>query len=58
MWVCSFIFGISYVKGKTEWGYKRVGAGKIFGAKNEEVTGGNCIMRSFLIFTAHQRLFK
>jgi hypothetical protein len=32
--------------------------GKIFGPKNEEVTGGNCIMRSFLIFTAHQMLFK
>jgi len=32
--------------------------GKIFGSKNEEVTGGNCIMRSFLIFTAHIILFK
>jgi hypothetical protein len=31
--------------------------GKIFGPKNEEMTGGNCIMRSFLIFTAHQ-IFK
>jgi len=32
--------------------------GKIFGPKNEEVTGGKCIMRSFLIFTPHQVLFK
>jgi hypothetical protein len=32
--------------------------GKTVGPKNEEVTGGNCMMRSFLIFTAHKILFK
>jgi hypothetical protein len=27
---------------------------KLFGRKREEVTGGNCVMKSFIICTLHQ----
>jgi hypothetical protein len=32
---------------------------KTFGVKRVEITGmgGNCVMRSFMIYTAHQTLF-
>jgi hypothetical protein len=31
---------------------------EIFGPKNEEVTGGNCIMQSCMVCTPHKILLK